>query len=313
MPPQNDTSLQPSPRARELVHGAYDLHVHTGPDIMPRAITDVELAKCCQQWDQAGFVIKSHYTPTAERAALVRTLLPEINVLGAITLNAAVGGMNALAVEIAAREGARIVWLPTVDAVNETAGRVPPRPGAKLPFWARLQHELREQGVKSEPVRVVDATNKALPETRAVLQAIAKHNLVLATGHLGRDEIFAVVDAALEEGVRYIVITHPEFPSQNLSAEDQVALAQRGAWLERCFTTAHTGKVSWEQMFANIRAAGPEHSFLSTDLGQPDNPPAEDGLALMVDRLLEGGFSEEQIHTMVVTNTVRLATGEATE
>jgi len=63
-------------------------------------------------------------------------------------------------------------------------------------------------------------------------------------------------------------------------------------------------------MVANIRAAGPEHSFLSTDLGQPDNPPIEDGLALLADRLLEAGFSAEEISTMAVTNTVRLATGE---
>jgi hypothetical protein len=61
-------------------------------------------------------------------------------------------------------------------------------------------------------------------------------------------------------------------------------------------------------MFERIRAVGPEHSFLSTDLGQPDNPSIEDGLPLMADLLLEGGFTEEEIVTMAVTNTVRLAT-----
>jgi hypothetical protein len=303
-----ESGLEPSARARDLVRGAYDLHVHTGPDIMPRSITDIELAQQCKKWGQAGFVIKSHYTPTVERAALVRSLYPEVNVLGAIALNDAVGGLNALAIEIAARGGARLVWLPTVDSVNE-AIKGADVPQAKLPFWAKLQRDLKAQGVKSKTVPVVDANNNVLPETRACLASIAKHHLVLATGHLGRDEIFAVVDAALEEGVQQIIITHPEFTTQNLSAEDQVALSQRGAFLERCFTTAHTGKVSWEQMFANIRAAGPEHSFLATDLGQPGNPPAEDGLALMVDHLLAAGFSEAEVITMAVTNTVRLATG----
>ena len=52
--------------------------------------------------------------------------------------------MNALAVEIAAREGARIVWMPTVDSPAETAGRTEPKDGDKVPQWARLQHELRE-------------------------------------------------------------------------------------------------------------------------------------------------------------------------
>jgi hypothetical protein len=131
--------------------------------------------------------------------------------------------------------------------------------------------------------------------------------MVLATGHLSRDEIFAVVEAACAEGIEEIVITHPEFPSQNLSVEDQRALAERGALLERCFTTPHTGKMSWERWIGNIRATDAAHSVLSTDLGQVFNPPVEDGLALMVDRLLEAGFDEQQVHTMAVVNTRRVA------
>jgi hypothetical protein len=146
-----------------------------------------------------------------------------------------------------------------------------------------------------------------LPETREVLAMIARHRMLLATGHLGRDEIFAVVDAALDEGVREIVITHPEFPSQNLTVEDQRALAERGALLERCFTTPHTGKVAWERWTENIRLAGPGHSVLSTDLGQVKNPAVEDGLALMVDRLLAAGFDEDEVHVMAVVNTRRVA------
>ena len=49
--------------------------------------------------------------------------------------------------------------------------------------------------------------------------------------------------------------------------------------------------------------------MLSTDLGQVANPPVEDGLPLMADRLLEAGFSEEDIHTMAVVNTRKLAGG----
>ncbi len=140
---------------------------------------------------------------------------------------------------------------------------------------------------------------------------IARHNMLLATGHLSRDEIFAVVDAALDAGVKDIVVTHPEFPSQDLSVEDQIALADKGALLERCFTTPHTGKVTWERWIENIRAAGPENSVLSTDLGQVFNPPVEDGMALMVDRLLEAGFEEEEVYVMAVVNTRIVAGAEA--
>jgi hypothetical protein len=253
-----------------------------------------------------GFVLKSHYGSTAERASVVRGAVPGVRVLGAVSLNRAVGGVNPLAVEIAAREGARTVWMPTVDAVNEAGEREAP-PGTPVPVWAALQRELREQGIEIEPVPVVGHDGQVLPETREVLAMIARHRMLLATGHLGRDEIFAVLDAALEEGVQDVVITHPEFPSQNLAVEDQRALAERGALLERCFTTPHTGKVVWERWLENIRAVGPASSVLSTDLGQVKNPPVEDGLALMVDRLLDAGFDEEEVHVMAVVNSRRVA------
>jgi uncharacterized protein DUF6282 len=297
----------PSEAARALVRGAFDVHVHIAPDVVARRIDDVALARRFAELDLAGFVLKSHYVSTAERASVVRSVVPGVEVLGAIALNRSVGGMNALAVEIAGREGARVAWMPTVDALNETAGRSAPAPGAKVPVWARIQLDLRARGLEVEPVAVVDDDGRVLPATRDVLGVVASHGMVLATGHLSRDEIFAVVDAARAEGVEQIVITHPEFPSQDLSVEDQLELARRGALLERCFTTPHTGKCTWERWLEATRAVGAEQSVLSTDLGQVDNPPVEDGLALMADRLLAAGFSEAEVTTMAVRNTRRLA------
>jgi len=297
----------PSDRARRLVQGAYDLHVHIEPDVFPRRIDDLTLARRFRDVGLAGFALKSHYTSTAERARVVSALSPEVHVVGALTLNWAVGGMNALAVEIAAREGARIVWMPTVDSPAETAGRTEPKEGDKVPQWARLQHELRMLGLSVDAVHVTDADGQVLAETRDVLRAIARHGLILATGHLGRDDAFAVVDAALEEGVSDIVVTHPEFPCQNFSIEEQQALAARGCILERCLTTPFSGKTTWEHVFDGVRAVGVERSLFSSDCGNPDYPPVEDGLALWADKLLEAGFDEDEIREMTVTQSRRLA------
>jgi hypothetical protein len=299
-------AAQPSPRARELLRGAYDTHMHIAPDVVPREIDDLSLARRFRELGMDGFVLKSHYTSTAERASVVSAAVDGVRVLGALALNRAVGGINPLAVEVAAREGARTVWMPTVDSVNESHEREAP-PGAKVPVWVKLQLELREQGIEIPPVPVVDDSGVILTETRAVLERVAHHGMLLATGHLARDEIFTVVDAALDMGVQEIVITHPEFPAQSLSVEDQKALAQRGALLERCMTTPHTGKIAWEEWIANIGAVGPEHSILSTDLGQVFNPPVEDGMGVMVDRLLDAGFNDEEVQVMAVANTRRVA------
>jgi hypothetical protein len=289
------------------------MHVHIAPDVVERKISDVALARRCAELGLAGFQLKSHYTSTAERArAVAETAGEGVRVLGAITLNRAVGGLNALAVEIAAREGARTVWFPTVNSVNEQHEVHPAPPGAKLPVWVAFELELREAGHEVEPVAVVDAEGALVPEAHAVLEVIARHDMVLATGHLSRDEIFVLVEEAVAAGVRQIVVTHPEFPSQSLSIPDQQALAERGALLERCFTTPHTGKAPWELICRASREVGPQHTVFSSDLGQVFNPPVEDGLALMADQFLAAGFSDEEIVTMAVANTRRLA-GEAAQ
>lgn len=289
------------------MRGAYDTHIHIAPDLVERRITDIQLARRFQRVGLAGFVLKSHYQSTAARAAVVREAVPGVSALGAIALNRAVGGLNPVAVEVAAREGARIVWFPTVSSENEQREVLAARPGANVPVWVELELELREQGVHSAPVAVMDGNGGLVPEAREVLRAIARHDIVLATGHLSRDEIFALVDGALAAGIRDVVVTHPDFPSQNLLIEDQQELAARGALLERCFTTPHTGKTTWERVIEATRAVGAEHTVWSTDLGQVFNPPVEDGLPLMADRFLDAGFSEEEIRVMAVENTSRVA------
>jgi hypothetical protein len=303
---------QPSDRARELVRGGFDMHVHIAPDVVERKIGDVELARRCVELGLGGFQLKSHYTSTAERARAVQSAVDGVRVLGAITLNRAVGGLNPVAVEIAAREGARTVWFPTVNSVNERDEVHPPPPGSRAPVWVAFELELREAGVAADPVAVVDADGGLTADARAVLGVIARHGMVLATGHLSRDEIFTLVAGAVDAGVRHIVVTHPEFPSQRISIDDQLELAAQGALLERCFTTPHTGKATWELICRASREVGPEHTVFSSDLGQVFNPPVEDGLALMADRFLEAGFSDDEIATMAVANTRRLAGGSAT-
>lgn len=297
----------PTERARELIHGAFDPHVHVAPDFAERRITDLELAGRFRELGLAGFGLKSHYTATVERAAVVSAAMPGVRALGAIVLNHAVGGLNATAVEVAARQGARIVWLPTVSSVNEFSEVEHAEPSGRVPVWVAFELALRSAGVRPRPVRVLDDGGRVVPELVEVMEVVAHHGLVLATGHLSRSEIPTVVEAAVAARVETIVVTHPEFPSQGLPPEEQRRLAERGALMERVFTTPYTGKCTWDAVFEATRAVGPSHTVWGSDLGQVFNPPVEDGLALMADRFLEAGFSEEEVRTMAVSNTRRLA------
>jgi len=113
-----------SSAAWKCLEGAYDVQIHVGPDVIPRRIDDIDCAKEFLAHGMRGFVLKSHYVQTGERAQVVNKAVPGFKAYGAITLNHSVGGLNPVAVELAGRSGCKMVWMPTVDAENETAGRV---------------------------------------------------------------------------------------------------------------------------------------------------------------------------------------------
>jgi hypothetical protein len=294
-----------SDSAWKALEGAYDLQIHVGPDVIARRIDDIDCAKEFLARGMRGFVLKSHYVQTGERAQVVTKAVPGIRAFGALTLNHSMGGLNPVAVEIAGRSGCRLVWMPTVDAENETAGRVD-GPSAKLPFWAKIQRELAAEGISPPPLSVIDGAGRVVEAARLCMERIAKHNMILATGHLGRREIFALVRQARDMGLKKVLVTHAEFPSQNLTAEEQKELADLGAIIEHCFTTTYTAKATWEAAFANIRHAGVSRALISTDLGQSINPPVAEGFGMFAQKLLDAGFSADDIRTMAVTNPSRL-------
>ena len=290
-----------SDRAWEAIRGAYDLQVHVAPDVIGRRTDDLDLAREFLARGLRGFVLKSHYLPTAERAKVVSKAVPGILAYGALTLNHAVGGLNPVAVEIAGRSGCKIVWMPTVDAQNETAG-LPGGKSEKLPFWAEIQRQLAAMGIAPPPMTVLDSHGEISSAARTCIDLVAKHDMILATGHLGRHEIFPLVKTASAMKVRKILVTHAEFPSQNLSPQEQLELANMDAFIEHCFTTMHTGKAPWSIAFEGIRAVGPERCILSTDLGQTINPPVAEGFAMYAQKLLDAGFSSQEIQRMAAAN-----------
>ena len=240
--------LSPAPRARELVRGAYDLHVHVEPDLAKRRIDDLGLAHRFAELGLAGFVLKSHYVPTAERAAVVRAAVPGVDVLGAITLNAGVGGLNAHAVEIAAR-GARASSGSRRSTPRTRRARTgPSRPSSR-------------SGARSR-------TSSSRPGSRA--GRCGRRSAALAAGARGRRAARPRPrDRAPRprrdphgrrrrdrSRSRHVVVTHPDYPTQGVPVAEQRARRPRRD--PRALLCADPpGKVTWEQTFDAIRATGP--------------------------------------------------------
>src|SRR5690348_8634580 len=198
----------PSQAAWDAIRGAIDMHVHVGPDVIPRRVDAVDLAREFQRHGLDGFVVKSHYVPTADIASIVNRVVPDVRVSGAITLNLSVGGLNPAAVEVSAQLGAKVVWMPTVDAANEWSGR---RPGTPPPAWGAFHERLMVRPGYPPPITLLGPDGRLVEAVEQCLDVIAAHDLVLATGHVGRDEIFALARRARELGVASFLVTHAEF------------------------------------------------------------------------------------------------------
>jgi hypothetical protein len=283
-----------------LLKDAYDLHVHSAPDVLPRKMDDVEMAQRVIVAGMKGYAIKSHYFCTSERAQIIRKIFPSCNAIGTITLNSSVGGINPMAVEMAGRSGAKLVWFPTVDSEHELE-HLANSPSEKLPYWAQIKEQMKAEGIISPTICILK-NGKLMDEVFGVLDIIAKYNMILATSHVSKPEAFALVKAAKERKVERIIITHVDFPSTFYSIDEQKEFLKSGAFMEHCYTTPATGKVAWDTAIEQIRAIGPDRVVIGTDLGQSAGVFPDEGLALYAEKLLAQGFSESDVRAMIVKN-----------
>jgi hypothetical protein len=272
----------------QTLTGVVDIHVHSDPDSMPRSIDAIDAAKLARSRGMRALVLKNHYEPTASLAYLVRKEVPGIELFGGIALNRTVGGVNAAAVERMPRvKGGwgRVVWMPTFDAENQV----------------RYSKENR-------PFVSVSKNGHLLPEVIEVLTLIAKNNLTLATGHSSPQEDLMLIRTAKDLGISRIVVTHAMLPPVKMTVDQMKQAAGMGAYLEFVYNALIGPNKVFEmpQYAAAIRAVGPEHCILSSDLGQAGNPLHPDGLAAFFKGLRGEGFSAAEIDRMSKTNPARL-------
>ena len=237
-----------------------DIHAHCGPDSIPREIDAIDLARMAKSRGMRGIVLKNHHEPTASLAYIVRKEVPGIAVFGGITLNLAIGGMNPAAVERMARVAGgwgRFVWMGSLDTENQVRYNRDNRPSVS-----------------------VSRDGELLPEVKQVLAIIAKHDLVLATGHSTPDEDLMLIREGKRQGVRRIVVTHAMMAPIHMSSEQMREAAKLGAYIEFVYNglIGPHKEFEFDDYAKAIQDLGSDHCVLASDLGQIVNPPHPDGL-----------------------------------
>jgi hypothetical protein len=201
-----------------------------------------------------------------------------------VTLNLAVGGMNPHAVERMAQVTGgrgRFVWMGSLDTEAQVRYSRETRPFVSL--------------VKG---------NELLPEVHEVLEAIARHGLILETGHWNATEVLRLIRSAREHGVDKIVVTHAMIAPIHMQTEEMREAAELGAWIEFVYNGL-TGPFKEFEPAAYARAihaVGAAKCVLASDLGQPVNPSHPDGLIAFFDALEQEGISAAEIDLMSKTN-----------
>lgn len=277
------------------LEGIIDIHIHTAPDIRKRRMDDLDLMEAAVARNVRAVVLKSHQVVTADRAAIVnkvrREKYPDSNfeAFGAVALNRSVGGINPAAVEVTLKLGGKIVWLPTVSAVN---------------------HLTRQKKSLDGAVEVT-RDGEIVPELHDVFELIKEYDAVLETGHISAEECFVVAKAAREAGVRKIVITHPEFWVVGMSLEQQREIVEEyDVLLEHEYAQPIGGGVYKKNLKDNaeaMKAIGCEHFIVATDSGQTQNPFWYDSIREYIDYLYDtAGFTEAQVDRMTKINPGRM-------
>jgi hypothetical protein len=268
--------------------GVIDIHAHSAPDSSPRSIDAIDLARLAKSRGMRGLVLKNHYQPTASLAYVVRKEVPGIEVFGGVDLNLSVGGMNPFAVEhMAATTGGygRFVWMSTFDSE------------------AQVRYSKQDR-----PFVRVSQNGQLLPETRQVIAVIAKHNLVMATGHVSAEEGLMLIREARTQGVQHKVVTHAMLAPIHMSDAQMLEAAKMGAYIEFVYNglLGSYKEFTFKDYARAIRYVGVDHCILASDMGQPANPLHPDGLVALFDGLKKEGITQAEINRMAKENPARL-------
>lgn len=225
----------------------------------------------------AGFVLKSHHYPTAPVAEILTRVYPGLTVVGSVALNDEVGGLNAAAVEAAAKTGACVVWMPTFSAHHFT-----------------MQQEGRA-GIE------VALDGKLVPDALTILEVARSHEMAVASGHVSPAEAILLFRAARDMGLTRLIATHPAHGS---TTEELGEMARLGAYVEHTFLSCmpSRGRSTPAEMASLIGELGPERCVVTSDFGQWMNPPPAEGMRMAIAELLNAGMSPQDVTTVVKTN-----------
>lgn len=290
-----------------ILEGAIDLHRHGYPEISGALRTadddSTDIARC-RDAGMAAVVMKSHTWPTTGRAILLEELVPGIRVVSSVTLNPIAGGMRPEVVELAARQGAGVVYLPTAGAHNDIA-----RGGISR----TISGAITNYEADAHPgVTITDESGRLTREVNDCLDVVDDFGLMVYSGHVSTAEVLALArDGRLADR---FVFSHPDSHSIGADDESVVEIARLGGFIEICAlgTYPQIGRISAEGLARIVRLVGAERCVMTTDYFFDWCPPSSTMLSDLAGGLAAAGIDRAELDLMMRTNPAHLLTNALT-
>jgi len=286
----------------DLLHGAIDIHVHACPHINARSTDVIDTVRDAAGAGMRAIGLMDNFANSSGYAALAMRELGHlgVEVFGGLIMEPAAGGISADCVRIALDygygpgTGARFISLPTHHTRNiaQMEGRSPAHIEACL--------AIPERGPMPDPI----------PE---ILDLVAERDVVLNTGHISGPEALRLAADARSRGVKRVLV-----PSSHYTADEVRGIVAAGAYVEfSFFFLSHATQVALTHVDAErhtvssvtigaisklVRAAGPEHSILSSDCGVSILPPPTEGFREFLLLVESAGFTRKEIRLMSSIN-----------
>ncbi|OGH67406.1 MAG: hypothetical protein A3B90_03080 [Candidatus Magasanikbacteria bacterium RIFCSPHIGHO2_02_FULL_41_13] len=292
---------------QKIIQQSIDLHVHVGPEIIPRKFTIPELAQY-EKGKLKGIAVKNHFFPTVAMDSRTKISLQEPIIIHSLVLNHYTGGWNPDIIRASAELSPRpiIVWFSTLHTEC---------------FLSHTKYEIAEEWIdKTKRKKVSMKKAKDIPaltlfnkngqfkqDVIDVLRTIKKYKAILATGHLSSKESEKLVSYAIKKiGIKKVIITHPIYQKIAMPIPAQIKLAKLGAYIEHCYSMYSIDNIPLDKIAEAIKLVGAKNSILSSDVGQTFSKSPSETLKDFVKALQKRKISEDEIKRMLIFNPSKL-------
>lgn len=278
-----------------LLKDSIDTHVHGGSDPFERRLWEDEIAIAATQAGMKAVVIKTWYTPSASRTALVQRAVDQwaeahqmrpVMVFGGVTLNSSVGGLNPEAVKrCLGFPRFKYVWMPMVDS-----------------YYHQLVVNHRPEGI-----RYLTAEGKMVPELQEILRIMADHDLILATGHYPFWETAPLIEEAKRLGVKRMQLVHPTLIYSKHTLAEMKVLAREGVKIDLTgIASVYVRYMEGFRWLLQLVKALSDHLVFASDSGQIYNPTPVEGMKWLMRVLLAYGITDEEMAKIFKKNPSEL-------